>query len=97
MKVVINQTFPGSSPASPDIMVWLFKNIYSFPMIPIKLSLGAQAPQAQCDGKPTKTNKNPFTFNSTVDLWAWEHFIQGIFYSIWWATENLLSNLGILL
>ena len=36
---VINQTFPGSSPASPDIGVWLLKKICSFPMIPIKLSV----------------------------------------------------------
>ena len=33
----INHTFPGSSPASPDIGVWLLKEICSFPMITIKL------------------------------------------------------------
>ena len=31
--------FPGSSPASPDIGVRLVKEICSFPMIPIKLSV----------------------------------------------------------
>ena len=31
--------FQGSSPASPDIVVRLLKEICSFPMIPIKLSV----------------------------------------------------------
>ena len=52
---VINHTFAGLSPASPDIEVWLLKEICSFPMIPIKLSVfkmndnsGAQrAPKAR--------------------------------------------------
>ena len=34
---VINQAFPGSSPASPDIVVLLLKEMCSIPMIPIKL------------------------------------------------------------
>ena len=34
---VINQMFPGSSPASPDIGVLLLKEMCSIPMIPIKL------------------------------------------------------------
>ena len=35
----INHTFPGSSPASPDIGCHLLKEFFSFPVIPIKLSV----------------------------------------------------------
>ena len=31
--------FPGLSPASPDVGILLLKEICSFPMIPIKLSV----------------------------------------------------------
>ena len=62
-------------------------------MIPIKLSLGAQVPQAQCDGKPTKTIYLEF-YGGFVAVGT---FYPGIFYSIWRAPENLLSSLGILL
>ena len=50
-------------------------------MIPIKLSLGAQVPQAQCDGKPTKT----FYLEFYGGFVAVGTFYPGIFYSIWWA------------
>ena len=35
----IKYTFPGSSPASPDIRVPVLKELCSFPMMPIKLSV----------------------------------------------------------